>query len=78
MADATLELLKELTEANGIPGYEGPVRDIVRKHLEPLGKLSQDKIGSVTYFRYHQFGVMAFGSCLIQRFHSVLCMRSDL
>ncbi len=47
MADATLELLKELTEANGIPGYEGPVRDIVRKHLVPLGKLSQDKIGSV-------------------------------
>ena len=47
MADATLELLKELTEANGVPGYEGPVRDLVRKHLEPLGKLSQDKIGSV-------------------------------
>jgi putative aminopeptidase FrvX len=47
MADATLELLKELTEANGIPGYEGPVRKIVRKHLGPLGKLSQDKIGSV-------------------------------
>lgn len=47
MADATLELLKELTEANGIPGYEGPVREIVRKYLEPLGKLSQDKIGSV-------------------------------
>lgn len=47
MADPTLELLKELTEAKGIPGYEGPVRSIVRKHLEPLGKLSQDKIGSV-------------------------------
>lgn len=47
MADSTLELLKELTEANGIPGYEGPVRSIVRKHLEPLGELSQDKTGSV-------------------------------
>ena len=47
MADSTQELLKELTEANGIPGYEGPVRSIVRKHLEPLGELSQDKIGSV-------------------------------
>lgn len=47
MADSTLELLKELTEANGIPGYEGPVRSIVRKHLDPLGDLSQDKIGSV-------------------------------
>jgi endoglucanase len=47
MADSTQELLKELTEVNGVPGYEGPVRSIVRKHLEPLGDLSQDKIGSV-------------------------------
>ncbi|UCD98586.1 MAG: M42 family metallopeptidase [Chloroflexota bacterium] len=47
MADSTLELLKELTEANGIPGYESPVRNIVRNLLEPLGKISQDKIGSV-------------------------------
>lgn len=47
MADPTLELLKELTEANGIPGYEAPVRAIVRRLLEPYGELSQDKIGSV-------------------------------
>jgi endoglucanase len=47
MADSRLELLKELTEVNGIPGYESEVRSIVRKHLEPLGDLSQDKIGSV-------------------------------
>jgi endoglucanase len=47
MADPTLELLKELTEVNGIPGYEAQVRAVVRKHLEPLGELSQDKIGSV-------------------------------
>lgn len=47
MADPTMELLRELTEANGIPGYEGPVRSVVRAHLESLGKLSQDKIGSV-------------------------------
>jgi putative aminopeptidase FrvX len=47
MADSTLELLKELTEVNGVPGYEDQVRSIVRKHLEPLGELSQDKIGSV-------------------------------
>lgn len=47
MADSTLELLKELTEVNGIPGYEAQVRAVVKKHLEPLGELSQDKIGSV-------------------------------
>lgn len=45
--DFTSQLLKELTEANGIPGYEAPIREIVRKYLKPFGSLSQDKIGSV-------------------------------
>jgi endoglucanase len=45
--DSTIALLKELTEAHGIPGYETPVRKIVRRHLGPLGALSQDKMGSV-------------------------------
>ena len=45
--DFTSQLLKELTEAHGIPGYEAPIREIVRKYLNPLGVLSQDKIGSV-------------------------------
>lgn len=45
--DKIEQLLKELTEANGIPGYEHPIRGIVRKHLQPMGELSQDKIGSV-------------------------------
>lgn len=45
--DLTQQLLKELTEAYGVPGYEAPIRAVVRKHLEPLGELSQDKIGSL-------------------------------
>jgi putative aminopeptidase FrvX len=45
--DATFRLLKELTEVNGAPGYEAPVRAVVRKYMENLGELSQDKIGSV-------------------------------
>lgn len=45
--DSTENLLKELTEAHGISGYEAPVRAIVRQHLAPLGELSQDKLGSV-------------------------------
>ncbi len=45
--DATLQLLKDLTEAPGVPGYEAPVRAVVRQYLSPLGELSQDKIGSV-------------------------------
>jgi len=45
--DSTEKLLKELTEAHGVPGYETPVRAVVRKYLEPLGELTQDKLGSV-------------------------------
>jgi putative aminopeptidase FrvX len=45
--DTTLQLLSELTEAPGASGYENLVRAVVRKYLEPLGELSQDKIGSL-------------------------------
>lgn len=45
--DFTFNLLKELAEANGVAGYEAPVRAVVRKHLEPLGELSGDKTGSL-------------------------------
>lgn len=45
--DSTRQLLKELTEANGVPGYEAPIRAVVRKYLETLGALSQDKMGSL-------------------------------
>ncbi|MBE0430208.1 MAG: M42 family metallopeptidase [Dehalococcoidia bacterium] len=40
-------LLKELTEAGGIPGHEAEVRQLVRKHLGPLGDISYDRLGSV-------------------------------
>lgn len=45
--DPTLNLLKTLTEAHGVPGYEGPVREIVRQYLQPLGELQQDKTGNL-------------------------------
>jgi len=45
--DATIKLLKIFTEGHGVPGYEGPIREIIRQYLEPLGTLSQDKLGSV-------------------------------
>ena len=45
--DSTAQLLKDLTEAHGVPGYEGPVRTLVKDYLNPLGELSQDKIGSL-------------------------------
>lgn len=43
----TIQLLKTLTEAHGIPGYEAPARAVVRETLDGLGELSQDKLGSV-------------------------------
>jgi endoglucanase len=45
--DLTLNLLKDLTETSGVPGYEAPIRSLVRKYLEKCGDLTQDKIGSV-------------------------------
>ena len=45
--DETTKLIKELTEAHGVPGYETPVRAVIQKYFEPLGNLSQDKIGSL-------------------------------
>jgi endoglucanase len=45
--DATVQLLKNLTEAHGVPGYESPVREVIRKYFEPLGEISKDGIGSL-------------------------------
>lgn len=45
--DETAQLLKQLTEASGVAGYESEVRQIIRQHLQPLGELTQDNIGSV-------------------------------
>ena len=45
--DSIEQLLKELTETHGVPGYESPIRAVVRNYMGPLGGLSQDKVGSV-------------------------------
>ena len=45
--DFTKNMLKELTETPGVPGYETPIRSVVRGYLGKFGELSQDKIGSV-------------------------------
>ena len=45
--DKTVELLKSLTEAHGVPGYESEVRALLREYLEPLGTVTQDKLGSL-------------------------------
>ena len=47
MADATMELLRELTEAHGIPGYEQEVRQVIRQHLKDITTIEQDRLGSI-------------------------------
>jgi endoglucanase len=47
MADATEELLRELTEAPGVSGYEREVREIIRKHLKGITAIEQDRLGSI-------------------------------
>ncbi len=47
MADATLELLRELTEAGGVSGYEQEVREVIRRHLYHITTIEQDRLGSI-------------------------------
>ncbi|MCX7861133.1 MAG: M42 family metallopeptidase [Chloroflexus sp.] len=42
-----LQLLKDLTEAPGAPGYEGPVREVMRRYLEPTSDVEIDHLGSI-------------------------------
>lgn len=46
MAD-DLRMIRELCEAHGPSGYEGPVRDVVRGYLEGYAEVSTDRLGSV-------------------------------
>ena len=43
----TKQFLKELTEAPGVPGYESQVRALMRRYLEPVATIEQDRIGSI-------------------------------
>ncbi|MFC1582465.1 M42 family metallopeptidase [Planctomycetota bacterium] len=45
--DSIEKLLKELTEAPGVPGYEEGARQVVKHYCKPLGKISTDRLGSV-------------------------------
>jgi len=45
--DRTEQFLKELTETSGVPGYEGRVRALMRRYLEPVATIEQDRMGSI-------------------------------
>ncbi|HRC74599.1 MAG TPA: M42 family metallopeptidase [Kouleothrix sp.] len=45
--DETLQMLKDLTDAPGVSGFEEPVRRVMRRYMEPLGEIMTDNIGSI-------------------------------
>lgn len=45
--DRIATLLKDLTEAPGVPGYDEGVRKVVMGYSKPLGALATDRLGSV-------------------------------
>jgi putative aminopeptidase FrvX len=45
--DETALLLKELTETDGVPGYEAAIRAVIEKRLAGLGTIEKDRLGSV-------------------------------
>ncbi|MEH7748360.1 M42 family metallopeptidase [Neobacillus drentensis] len=46
--DETLTMLKELTDAKGIPGNEREVREVMKKYIEPFAdELTTDGLGSL-------------------------------
>ena len=47
MRKETEQLLRALTEADGVPGFEQEVRKLMRAHLEPLGEIEVDRLGSI-------------------------------
>lgn len=47
MNQASIELLIELTQADAIPGHEDEVRHIFHSHLEGVGVIQKDRLGSI-------------------------------
>lgn len=43
----TEQLLKELTEVDGVPGYESAVGALVQEYMLPLGAIEKDRVGSI-------------------------------
>jgi putative aminopeptidase FrvX len=44
--DETEKLLREITEASGIPGYEDEVRGVMHRYVAATAAIEQDKMGS--------------------------------
>ena len=47
MKTETIDLLRELTETNGLPGFESRIAAIMRSRLEDICEISSDNLGSL-------------------------------
>lgn len=47
MTQKSIELLTSLTQAHGVPGHEGEVREIFRTALTGIGTIATDRLGSI-------------------------------
>jgi len=57
LVDQRLKMYEELTSANGISGFEEPVRQVMRKYLEPLcDEIISDNLGSIAGIKKGQTG----------------------
>ena len=45
--DQTLKLLKEITDAPGVPGFEHEVRKVIRGYMDGQAEITTDRIGSI-------------------------------
>lgn len=48
---ASIELLRELTDADGVPGHEREVTSVFERHLRDFGDFRRDRLGSVACIR---------------------------
>ncbi len=67
MRSEAIELLRELTEAHGVPGHEDAVRAIFRRRLDGRGDFRTDRLGSIVCERAAPEGggprVLVAGHC---------------
>ena len=47
MSEKSVELLEELTQADAIPGHEEEIREIFHSHLQGIGDIQKDRLGSI-------------------------------
>ncbi len=47
MSRASIDLLRDLTQADAVPGHEAEVREIFRSRLSGVGEIGSDRLGSI-------------------------------